>query len=286
MKAYLEPLKEISEYCEVEKVLLTGGKPVHVTGCIDSQKCHFIACLAEHFPVRLIITYSDLKAQELCEEYRLYDAGVVHYPSKDIIFYNADIRGNAIVKERLLALKKLVSGEPVTIIMSIDGGIDRLLPLEDIKKKMLTLSEADMVEEDALIKRLVTLGYERQAQVERPGEFAVRGGIIDVFPLTEEAPVRIELFGDEIDTIRVFDVDSQRTVERISEITLFPAAEYIFSATDLQRGREKILAEAKKTEEALRSQMKNEEGMRIRRTTEEFLENLEYCPGHAAVDSM
>ena len=74
MKAYLEPLKEISEYCEVEKVLLKGKKAAHVTGCIDSQKCHLIAGLSEHFPVRLIITYSDLKAQELCEEYRLYDA--------------------------------------------------------------------------------------------------------------------------------------------------------------------------------------------------------------------
>ena len=285
MKAYLEPLKEISEYLEVEKQLLRGGRTAQITGCIDSQKCHLIAGLSAHFPVRLIITYSDLKAQELCEEYRLYDSNVVRYPSKDIIFYNADIHGNAIVKERLRVIKKLLTGEPVTIVASIDGGIDRLLPLSDIRKKILHLSEADMIEEDAFIKRLVTLGYERQAQVELPGEFAVRGGIIDVFPLTEEAPVRIELFGDEIDTIRVFDVDSQRTVERIPEITLFPAAEYIFSASDLQKGREKILEEAKKTEEALRAQMKNEEGMRIRRTTEEFLENLEYCPGHAAIDS-
>jgi transcription-repair coupling factor (superfamily II helicase) len=123
MKAYLEPLREISEYCEVEKVLQGGGKPALVTGCIDSQKCHLIAGLSEHFPVRLIITYSDLKARELCEEYRLYDAGVVCYPSKDIIFYNADIHGNAIVKERLQVVKKLLAGEPVTVIASIDGGI-------------------------------------------------------------------------------------------------------------------------------------------------------------------
>ncbi len=285
MKAYLEPLKEISEYCAVEQALLKGGKTAHITGCIDSQKCHLIAGLSEHFPVRLILTYSDLKAQELCEEYRLYDSNVMRYPSKDIIFYNADIHGNAIVKERLKVVKRLLTGEPVTVVASIDGAIDHLLPLEDIRKKILSLSEADMVEEEALIKRLVTLGYERQEQVALPGEFAVRGGIIDVFPLTEEAPVRIELFGDEIDTIRVFDVDSQRTVERIPEITLFPAAEYIFSAADLQKGREKILEEAKQTEAALRAQAKNEEAMRIRRTMEEFLENLEYCPGHAAIDS-
>ena len=155
------------------------------------------------------------------------------------------------MKERLRVVKKLLSGEPVTVVASIDGGIDRLLPLEDIRKKILHLKEADMIETDALIKRLVTLGYERQEQVAVPGEFAVRGGIVDVFPLTEEAPVRIELFGDEIDTIRVFDIDSQRTVERVPEVTLFPAAEYIFSAADLQKGRERILAEAKATEEII-----------------------------------
>lgn len=285
MKAYLEPLREISEYEEVEKVLLKNGGTVHVTGCIDAQKCHLIAGLSERFPVRLIITYNDLKAQELCEEYRLYDSEVVRYPSKDIIFYSADIHGNAIVKERLRALKKLVEGKPVTIIACVDGGIDRLLPLAELKKKIWTLSEADCIEEELLIKHLVTLGYERQAQVAVPGEFAVRGGIIDVFPLTEEAPVRIELFGDEIDTIRVFDVDSQRTVERIPEISLFPATEYVFSPSELQKGRDAVLADAKKTEDALRAQGKNEEGMRIHRTTEEFLENLEYCPGHAAIDS-
>ena len=284
MKAYLEPLKEISEYRAIEEELL-GGKTAHVTGCIDSQKCHLIAGLSEHFPVRLVLTYSDLKAQELCEEFRLYDANVVRYPSKDIIFYNADIHGNAIVKERLRTLKKLLDGEPVTVVASIDGGIDRLLPLEDIKSKILSLEEGDVIEAEALTKRLVTLGYERQSQVEIPGEFAVRGGIVDVFPLTEEAPIRMELFGDEIDTIRVFDVDSQRTVERIEKVTIFPAAEYIFTEKDFRSGRERILAEAKQTEEALRSQMKNEEGMRIRKTTAEFLENLEYCPGHAAMDS-
>ena len=285
MRAYLEPLKEIEEYCEVEKELSVRRGTAHVTGCIDSQKCHLVAGLSERFPVRLIITYNDGKAQELCEEYRLYDSEVLWYPSKDIIFYSADIHGNAIVKERLRVVKKLLSGEPATVVACIDSGIDRLLPLKEIKNKILALEEADRIEADALIKHLVTLGYERQEQVALPGEFAVRGGIVDIFPLTEEAPVRIELFGDEIDTIRIFDVDSQRTVERIPKITLFPAAEYIFTPTELQQGKNRILEEAKRTEEALRAQMKNEEGMRIRRITEEFLENLEYCPGHAAIDS-
>ena len=285
MKAYLEPLREISEYSAVEQELLAGHRVSHVTGCVDSQKCHLIAGFSHHFPVRVIITYNDLKAQELLEEYRLYDSNVMYYPAKDVIFYNADIHGNAIVKERLKVLKKVLLGEPLTVIACIDSGIDRLLPLKKIQEKIVCLKEADIYEVEDLTKQLVTLGYERQQQVELPGEFAVRGGIIDVFPLTEEAPVRIELFGDEIDTIRIFDVNSQRTVERISEITIFPAGEYLFTEQELKKGKEKILQEAKKTEELLRAERKNEEGMRIRRAVEEFLENLEYCPSQAALDS-
>ena len=285
MKAYLEPLKEISEYCAVEQELLKGRRISHVTGCIDSQKCHLIAGLSTHFPVRVIITYNDLKAQELLEEYRLYDSNVMYYPSKDVIFYNADIHGNAIVKERLKVLKKLWLGEPVTIITCIDSGMDKLLPLEKIQEKILCFKEADIYEISALEKHFITLGYERSAQVELPGEFAVRGGIIDVFPLTEEAPIRIELFDDEIDTIRIFDVNSQRTVERISEVTIFPAGEYLFTEQELNKGKKKVLEEAKRTEELLRKDRKNEEGMRIRRTTEEFLENLEYCYTQVALDS-
>ncbi len=286
MKAYLEPLKEISEYLAIEKELTSGTKTtVHITGCIDSQKCHLIAGLGAHFPVRLILTENDLKAQELCEEYRLYDADVLRYPAKDVIFYNADIHGNMIVKERLKVIKKLLSGEPATVVTSIDGGIDRLRPLSEIKKQIVTLSVGDRIEMDTLLKQLVALGYERQGQVEISGEFAVRGCIIDVFPLTEEAPVRIELFDDEIDTIRVFDVGSQRTVENMEEITIFPATEYILTEAELKRGKEKLLEETKKTELAFRKEMQNEEASRIKRTTEEFLESLEYCQGRAALDS-
>jgi len=286
MKAYLEPLQEIVEYREIEKELLQGRKlPAHITGCIDSQKCHLIAGLAKHFPVRLILTENELKAQEICEEYRLYDTGVLRYPAKDVIFYNADIHGNVIVKDRLKVIKRLLSGETVTVVASIDCGIDRLRPLSEIKKQMVTLSVGDIVEVEKLLKKFVALGYERQGQVEIPGEFAVRGGIIDIFPLTEEAPVRIELFDDEIDTIRVFDVGSQRTVENISEIAIFPATEYILTESELQKGKQKLLAEAKQTEIAFRKEMQNEEASRIKRATDEFLDNLEYCQGRAALDS-
>ena len=78
----------------------------------------------------------------------------------------------------------------------------------------------------AIVKELVALGYERMGQVEGEGQFAIRGGILDVFPLTEETPVRVELWGDEVDSIRSFDVESQRSIENMTEITIYPAVEF------------------------------------------------------------
>ena len=291
MKAYTEPLRELSEYAAVERALLTGAKktgrqtPVQVTGCMDSQKSHLVAGLMEQFPIRLIVTYSELRAKELCEDFRLYDPKTMLYPAKDIIFYSADIHGNTIVKQRLSVWKQLLSGEPVTVVTSIDGGLDRIPPLSFIGEEVLHIAETDTLDIDDLAGRLAALGYERQGQVSIPGEFAVRGGILDIFPLTEEAPVRIELFGDEIDSIRMFDVDSQRSIERISEVRIYPAAEYILKEQELLNGTARLRKEAEQTEQALRAQAKNEEAMRVRRTTEEFLENLEYCKGRAGLDA-
>lgn len=86
MRTYTEPLKALREYEECAEALLRKKSPVAVTGCIDSQKCHFVHTLGESYRVRLIVTYNDLKAKEICEDYRLYDPEVMYYPAKDVIF--------------------------------------------------------------------------------------------------------------------------------------------------------------------------------------------------------
>ncbi len=106
---------------------------------------------------------------------------------------------------------------------------------------------------------LTRLGYERQAQVEAPGDFAIRGGIIDIFPLTEEAPYRIELWGDEIDSIRTFDISSQRSIEQVDRLIIYPAAEIIPDDVRLREGLKKIEQEEKEYEKNLRDQFKTEE---------------------------
>lgn len=98
------------------------------------------------------------------------------------------------------------------------------------QKRVLKKSTEDtndsVLKLDEMAERLSDVGYDREVQVEGPGQFAVRGGILDIYPLTEEFPVRIEFWGDEVDSIRTFDVESQRSIENMTEITIYPAVEF------------------------------------------------------------
>lgn len=121
----------------------------------------------------------------------------------------------------------------LTVITTIDGCIDKLLPLEYIENNLIHLEVGAEINLTEYEKKLVKLGYERCAQAESPGQFAVRGGIVDVFPFTEETPYRMELWGDEIDSIKSYDAQSQRSIENVDEVFFYPATELIFSSGDI-----------------------------------------------------
>lgn len=285
MKTFMEPLEELKEYNSIRQDLTLKETPIHVAGCIDSQKCHLISGLSKNYKWKLIVTYNDLKAKEIFEDYKLYSKNVWQYPAKDVIFYSADIRGNAIVKDRLNVLKQLIEAEEATIITTIDAGLDRILPLEYIKKRVLTIDVETTIDLEKLKVELVHLGYERCGQVGGPGEFAIRGGIIDIFPLTEECPYRIELWDDEVDTIRMFDISSQRSIENVESLAIYPAAEIILDEQVMRDGVQKLDEETKEYVHALRSQMKTEEAHRIKQIVEEFKESLEAYNGSIGIDS-
>ncbi len=285
MKTFTMPLMELKEFIDIRENIRKKSLPVQVTGCIDSQKCHLMQGLGEGFRYRVIITYNDIKAKEIYEDYRLYDKEVLLYPAKDIIFYSADIHGNAIVRDRLKVLRRLIEKKEATIILSLEGGMDRLLPLQMIKDRILTVNTSSTIKLTQFSEDLVHLGYERQAQVESPGDFAVRGGIIDIFPLTEDAPYRIELWGDEIDSIRTFDVSSQRSIEQVEELVIYPAAEIIPDEATLMAGIRKLEAEEKQYYKALRDQFKTEEAARIHQIIQEFKDKLETYQGSVALES-
>ena len=225
MKAFLEPFQQLGIYEELEKRLKKNRGVLLLSGCVDSQKVHAASSLWQGFPRRVILTYSEQKAGEIYEDCRYFDREAVLYQAKDFLFFHADIQGNLLVQQRVRALQALLTKKEVTVITTFDGLMDRLRPLERVKEEILTIGQDSIVEIEALAKKLVRLGYERTGQVEAPGQFAVRGGIVDIFALTEEAPWRIEFWDDEVDSIRSFDAESQRSMENLEEIVIYPAAE-------------------------------------------------------------
>ena len=225
MKAFLEPFQQLGIYEELEKPLKKNRGVLLLSGCVDSQKVHAASSLWQGFPRRVILTYSEQKAREIYEDCRYFDREAVLYQAKDFLFFHADIQGNLLVQQRVRALQALLTKKEVTVITTFDGLMDRLRPLERVKEEILTIGQDSIVEIEALAETLVRLGYERTGQVEVPGQFAVRGGIVDIFALTEEAPWRIEFWDDEVDSIRSFDAESQRSMENLEEIVIYPAAE-------------------------------------------------------------
>ena len=284
-KTFCEPLSQDREFVAVKDFLKKKEAPVQVSGCTSVQKSHFVSALSTDYPYRLIVTPSELRAKEMVEDISLYDKNVYLYPAKDVIFYSADVHGNAIVKERMNVLKRLLCGESCTVVTSVQGLLDRLLPLEEIRESAVYVNALDGISMEELRAKLVTMGYQKQAQVENPGEFAVRGGILDVFPLSEECPYRIEYWGEDIDSIRSFDISSQRSIENVEELTIYPAMEFIVDDDELAEGLVRIEKEAKTCEKRFLSEMKTEEGARIRQLVAELKDNLTYLKNATNLDS-
>ena len=227
MKAFLTPLQGLAEFEQIKEKSKTNKGILQVSGCMESQKSHLMYGLSGIAPYRLILAEDERRAREIYEDYRFYDRKVYSYPAKDLLFFQADIHGNLLIRQRMKVIKALLEEKELTVVTSIDGCMDFLESLKKIKEQLIHYESDSTVDTEQLKNQLVALGYERVGQVEMPGQFSVRGGIVDIYCLTEENPWRIELWGDEIDSIRSFDPESQRSLENLEELTIYPAVEHI-----------------------------------------------------------
>lgn len=271
------PLLELQEYDNLVQALKSGKGPLQVTGTLDSQKVHLMYELGEAsaFAWKLVVTYDDTRAKEIYDDFRSFTSQVWLYPAKDLLFYSADIHGNLMTRQRIAVLRRLMEDREGVVVTTMDGLMDHLLPLKYLREQSITVENGQVIDLDSWKERLVAMGYERMAQVDGMGQFSIRGGIVDIFPLTEEVPVRIELWDDEVDSIRTFDLESQRSVEQLESITIYPAAEVVLSGDQLAAGIRRLEKEEKTYEKALREQHKPEEAHRIHTIIEELRNGLD-----------
>ena len=271
------PLLELQEYDNLVKALKSGKGPLQVTGTLDSQKVHLMYELGEAsaFAWKLVVTYDDIRAKEIYDDFRSFTSQVWLYPAKDLLFYSADIHGNLMTRQRIAVLRHLMEDREGVVVTTMDGLMDHLMPIKYLREQSITVESGQIIDLDAWKERLIAMGYERMAQVDGMGQFSIRGGIVDIFPLTEEVPVRIELWDDEVDSIRTFDLESQRSVEQLESITIYPAAEVVLSGDQLAAGIGRLEKEERTYGKALREQHKPEEAHRIHTIIEELRNGLD-----------
>ncbi len=284
MDTFKKPLEELKDYLDLTETLKRQSGFFSVSGCIDAQKPHLIYGTGSTAKNRIVVAASEQKAKELCEEYRFFEKEAVYFPAKDILFYQADIHGNLLTQERIRTLKAVAEQSKVTVFTTFDGLMNEMAEPKNFVAAVKKFAVGDTVNLQELEKELVNMGYVRNYQVETAGEFAVRGGILDIFPLTEENPLRMELWGDEVDSLRNFDVESQRMIDSLEEITVYPACEFVLSGEAKEKGIIKLRAESKTVWEHFRQEMKTEEAYRIKTQTEGFIEELTEGGGSANAD--
>ena len=274
-EVFANPLVELAEFSDMKRALDQGKGPVQICGVTDSQKVHTVYELSRDKAWRLVVTYDDTRAREIYDDLCYFEKNTWLYPARDLLFYNSDIHGNLLTRQRMQVFRHLLENEGGVVVTTVDGLMDHLLPLDELKSRCLFIEAGNILDMDRIKEELRDMGYERTGQVDGMGQFSVRGGILDVFPLTEELPVRIELWGDEVDSIRSFDPESQRSVAQMEAVLLYPAAELAVSEERITDGIVKIEKDAKKQEKLFREQQKAEEAHRIHQIVKELCEGLQ-----------
>ena len=262
---FRECVLSLSEAKTARDALLDKRKKIiSISGITESAKGIVSYAMSGGFSRCLIICADSKRAKERAEEYKCFDKNALFFPSKDLLFYESDLRSNSITKERVSVLSRLLSDEPLTVFTGAESLLNRLSGRDELKKGFLSLEVGQTVEEDALLLFLVKNGYQNVAEVEGAGEFASRGGIVDVFPLSASHPARIEFFGDEIDSIRLFDIESQKSIEKIESLEICPAGEFVLTRDMKDEGKRNLINAMKARHEELYSAQKTEEAFRLK----------------------
>ena len=228
MKALFERLVSDPALRRAVQAFGVRGQISQIYGVTGGQKSLLAAAGLEKVAgATVIITanYENLAQWRTDLRFLLPQREIVELPAADVVNFNATAKSRDIAAQRIETLEKLVGGKSVIVLTTVDGAVQRVQSREEFVGNRLFISRDVAVDRDKLLKELVRFGYERTEQVEGRGQFSARGGIIDIFPINRDLPVRAELFGDDIDSIREFDPLTQRSVTSINEVTILPAFE-------------------------------------------------------------
>lgn len=220
-----------------------GLKEQLVSGLSGSSRSLFVSTLYKKLNESIVVvTHNLLQAQKIYEDciQLINEEEVYLYPSNELIAAEMSIASPELRAQRIETLNILSRNKKAIIIAPVAGLRKLLPPMELWKKYQLHLKLGDQIDLNVFLNNIIRMGYSRVEMVSTPGEFSIRGGIIDIYPLTEPNPLRIELFDDEIDSIRTFFVDNQRSIDKLEEIWIGPASEIILESEHYHQATEKL----------------------------------------------
>lgn len=233
MSCFLNVLEQSEAFDSLSSAVTSGGKPVGAVGLSEVGKALAISSLCEKQNKRaLVITPDEASAVKLCENLNTLMGGVLLYPARDFSFVQVAGISHEYEQIRLGVLSRMAAGDYNAVVCSVQAACQMTMPPEELKSRTHTVSVGDEIDIKEIEQALVQAGYTRYDQVDGTSQFAVRGGIVDVFPPGSNQPVRLEFWGDTVDTISSFDLSTQRRSGNLQSLKITPSAEVLFSSNE------------------------------------------------------
>ena len=227
MKYLIQELENIQKFKEYISDVKNKISPIELSGLADVGKVQIISATSEVVkrPI-LIITYNEIKAKKMLEDLKYFMKNIDYFPRREIVAYDYEVESKDIPYERIEVLNKIKENKTDIVITTVEALMQKMISKELLYKYVIQFKIGDTYDLETIKQNLILLGYERNDLVENKGQFSIRGGIVDI-GLSEKQGIRIEFWGDEVDSIRYFNIASQRSTEMVQEVLIKPAHEFI-----------------------------------------------------------
>lgn len=286
LNGLMSPLRNSNQFKDIYKKIDHKQFPIGIYGISESAKSYLINGIYEYTNKKmLILTHSDVEAKNIYEDLNLYTDDVYYFPTRELVFYNIDAISGDLRWERLKILKRMIEDGPKIVIASIESALATYTPNSLFEKYIFSLSVGDIVNINDLVSKLMECGYENTSMVENKGQFSVRGGILDIYPPIGGFPYRVEWFDDEIESIRTFNVDTQRSIDKVKSLEVFPTKEVIVNKENIKRAIENIEKDFEKSISGFKKKKEKEAEERLTAIINRNLESLKETWSFETIDS-
>ena len=238
MSGFSNILKGNIEYESIKNAIGSGRVPMGVIGLTPVHKAHYISALCDDMGKKaLIICPDEGSAAKMCDDLNVMSGGAYVYPARDFNFRPMDTQSREFEQRRIGVLSKMLTGDYKYILCSVEAAVQLTLPDFELSNRTLHLESGEDYAQNKIIRTLLCAGYVRSDSVDGIGQFSVRGGILDIFPPSYTQPVRIEFWGDTVDSISLFDVENQRRTQTLDSISITPACEVLFDSPEVMKAK-------------------------------------------------